>query len=153
MSAATLANPLLRRPERLATLAELRARVPGLPGVAISIKQPWAHFIVCGKMDVENRSWRTNFRGPILIHASGQADAIYLEDEEFIARAIGEPYPDELSEDHAPCGGIVGMAEIVDCVSASDSPWFTGEHGFVLRHARRLPFVPMHGKLGIWRVE
>jgi hypothetical protein len=36
---------------------------------AICIRQPWAHFIVKGFKDIENRSWKTNYRGPILIHA------------------------------------------------------------------------------------
>jgi hypothetical protein len=36
---------------------------------AICIHQPWAHFIVKGFKDIENRSWKTKYRGPILIHA------------------------------------------------------------------------------------
>lgn len=37
---------------------------------AISIRQPWAWLIVNGFKDIENRSWRTKYRGPVLIHAS-----------------------------------------------------------------------------------
>ncbi|MFA5377738.1 MAG: ASCH domain-containing protein [Dehalococcoidia bacterium] len=37
----------------------------------ISVKQPWAALIVCGAKDVENRTWKTDYRGRILIHASG----------------------------------------------------------------------------------
>ena len=47
-------------------------------------------------------------------------------------------------------GGIVGIAELVDCVDASDSPWFFGPFGFVLRSARELPFVPCVGTLGFF---
>lgn len=36
---------------------------------AISIKQPWASLIAHGIKDIENRSWRTNYRGRVLIHA------------------------------------------------------------------------------------
>lgn len=39
---------------------------------ALSIKQPWAHLIVSGVKDVENRSWKTNYRGRIFVHASKQ---------------------------------------------------------------------------------
>lgn len=36
----------------------------------ISIRQPWAYAIIyCGK-NIENRSWSTSYRGPLLIHAS-----------------------------------------------------------------------------------
>ena len=37
---------------------------------ALSIKQPWASLIAHGIKDIENRTWKTNFRGRIYIHAS-----------------------------------------------------------------------------------
>jgi hypothetical protein len=49
-------------------------------------------------------------------------------------------------------GGIVGEAEIVDCVRESASPWFFGTYGFVLRNARALPFKPWRGELGFFEV-
>ncbi|MCB2188832.1 MAG: ASCH domain-containing protein [Deltaproteobacteria bacterium] len=36
----------------------------------LSIRQPWASLIVAGMKDVENRSWATKYRGPVLIHAA-----------------------------------------------------------------------------------
>ena len=42
--------------------------------------------------------------------------------------------------------------EIVDCVSASASPWFVGEFGFVLRDPQPLPFTPWKGQLGFFDV-
>ncbi|HTV55212.1 MAG TPA: ASCH domain-containing protein, partial [Terriglobia bacterium] len=41
---------------------------------ALSIRQPWAWLIVNGFKPIENRSWNTNFRGRILIHASLKVD-------------------------------------------------------------------------------
>jgi hypothetical protein len=38
----------------------------------ISIKQPYATFICAGIKTVENRTWKTNYRGRLLIHASGE---------------------------------------------------------------------------------
>ena len=46
---------------------------------AITIRQPWAELIVRGDKDVENRSWRTRHRGPLLIHAGARADRSLLE--------------------------------------------------------------------------
>ncbi|WP_245839042.1 ASCH domain-containing protein [Yersinia kristensenii] len=37
---------------------------------ALSIRQPWAWLIVNGYKDIENRTWNTKCRGPVLIHAS-----------------------------------------------------------------------------------
>ena len=39
----------------------------------ISIRQPFASLICCGIKTIENRSWKTTYRGKLLIHASGKA--------------------------------------------------------------------------------
>ena len=54
--------------------------------------------------------------------------------------------------EHLERGGIVGSVEIVDCVAVSDSPWFFGRFGFVLRDPKPLPFVPWKGQLGFFDV-
>ncbi len=36
---------------------------------ALSVHQPWAWLIVAGFKHIENRSRRTHYRGPVLIHA------------------------------------------------------------------------------------
>ena len=41
---------------------------------AISVKQPWASLIISGIKDIENRKWKTNYRGRVLIHASNSTD-------------------------------------------------------------------------------
>jgi hypothetical protein len=46
---------------------------------ALSIRQPWAWLIVTGYKDIENRSWRTNYRGPLLIHAGRAIDPTSLD--------------------------------------------------------------------------
>lgn len=55
------------------------------------------------------------------------------------------PPPDKMER-----GGIVGSVEIVDCVDESDSPWFFGRYGYVLRDPRPLPFWPCKGQLGFF---
>lgn len=125
-----------------------------LPRLALSIRQPWAAAIVHLGKDVENRDWPTRLRGPIAIHASKtlSQDDINAFHETVRDRIdlAGRPslyFPEE------PRGGIVGMAEIVDCVEASSSPWFFGRYGFVLRDARPVDFIPVKGALGFfdWR--
>ena len=37
---------------------------------AISIKEPWASLIHTGKKTIETRTWKTNYRGPLLLCAS-----------------------------------------------------------------------------------
>jgi hypothetical protein len=135
------------------TLAALVRSNPDLPRVALSIRQPWAYFVVNGFKDVENRTWKTDYRGPVLIHASQKPDGIYLEDEPMLRRGgVPKSIIKGLTLDEARPGGIVGVAELVDCVSKSKSPWFTGPYAFVFNNPIRLPFVPLKGKLRFFRV-
>ena len=121
--------------------------------IALSIRQPWAWHILHSGKDIENRSWATSFRGRILVHAGKSctrdeyengADPLWdVEDGPMICT----PPLKEL-----PRGGIVSSVEIVDCVNRSDSMWFSGDFGFVLRDPQVLPFVAFRGALGFFDV-
>ena len=130
-----------------------------LPTVALSIQQPWAWLIVNGHKDIENRTWPTHRRGPVLIHTGLKMDIEARRDMlDMIHPANGGHIDPLLLEafhraGQLPLGGIVGVAEIVDCVTASDSPWFVGEYGFVIKNARPLPFMPLRGQLGFFPAE
>ncbi|WP_247494570.1 hypothetical protein [Bradyrhizobium sp. 164] len=92
--------------------------------------------------DVENRSWATTYRGPVLIHASQRPDAIRPDEIErrFGVRLRGEPQ----------LGGVIGMVDIVDCVRSHASRWYAPEHfAFVLANSRPLPFVRWKGALSL----
>jgi hypothetical protein len=41
----------------------------------LSVKQPYATLICAGVKTVENRTWKTDYRGRLLIHASGDHNA------------------------------------------------------------------------------
>lgn len=41
---------------------------------ALTIHQPWASLLACGAKKYETRGWKTNYRGPIAIHASKAVD-------------------------------------------------------------------------------
>ena len=104
----TRAPDVLAAAELAAIAADVRqGRIP-----ALSVRQPYAHYILyCGK-DVENRSWKTAYRGWLLLHVP--------------ARAL----PGASRE--MPRSAHIGMVEIIDCVAHSDSPWFAGPYGLIL---------------------
>lgn len=105
----------------------------------LSIKQPWAHLILFHKKDIENRTWKTNFRGRIAIHASMKLD-------ESACGVFDHLIPDELK-----VGCLLGTVEIVDCVSESTSKWFQGPYGFVLRNPQPLSCpIKYKGRLGLF---
>jgi hypothetical protein len=109
----------------------------------LAVRQPWAGLVVQGDKDIENRRWRTRYRGPVLIHSSQRPDAVTADD---IKRQFGI----ELDYNDLLLGGIVGMTEIVDCVRDSKSRWAQAHHWqYVLRNSRPLPFTPWKGSLSI----
>ena len=133
---------------------------------ALSIKQPWAWLIVMGFKTVENRTWHTKFRGEFLIHAGKTMDnnmfkmldryctmcngfsEISMPDKEKLKKMI-ELWPGA----QLLRGGVIGKAEIVDCVDKSDNEWFQGPHGLIIANPTELPFIPMAGKLGFFEVN
>jgi len=115
---------------------------------ALSIRQPWAWLIVNGYKDIENRTWPTKYRGPVLIHAAKTPEAISLL--EIISYYDLNLEPADILPRF---GGIVGQAEITDCVSSHESTWFHGPRGFVLENARPLPFEACRGRLGLFEVQ
>jgi hypothetical protein len=126
-----------------------------IPRLALSVRQPWAWAIIFAGKDIENRSWQAvnhglRQRGRIAIHAAkGMTRDEYEGASEFMARlGIKCPAPADLLR-----GGIIGSVEVIDVVSESDSPWFFGPRGLVLRNPEVWTFIPAVGALGYfeWR--
>ena len=103
----------------------------------LSIRQPWAWLIVSGQKDVENRSWKTNFRGRILVHAPAKTDSMDgFEDSEATVT-----------------GAIIGSVEIIACVQDSPSNWAEpGQWHFILRNPVKFaePIRGIPGRLSFW---
>lgn len=84
------------------------------PERALTLTQPWATLIATGKKCVETRSWMTNYRGRLAIHA---AKGFPKEARDFASteRALGR-LPARI-----PVGAIVATARIVDCVPTHEA--------------------------------
>ena len=120
--------------DKQALLLELADKVQTGGVKALSIKQPWPHRIFHEGKDIENRDWPTKGRGWFLVHAGKTYDG-------------GKP---PAVHANLPFGGIVGLARIVDCVTKSESEWFFGRYGLVLRDAFPIDLVPCRGMLGFF---
>ena len=123
---------------------------------ALSIRQPWAWLILHAGKDIENRTWYTPVRGRVLIHAAkGMTQDEYVDGRAWVLSLVHHcglktvPLPKAAELER---GGIVGSVEIFDCLTYSDSPWFNGPCGFLLRDPRVLPFRPYRGQLGFFDV-
>jgi len=146
---------------------------------ALSVRPPWAQFIIYGvpltknvdlgggrstveldgrffHKNIENRKWKLpdDFKLPqrIYIHASKRDDPIEAV-LDMCVKKIGLPFMMvmHMSSPLLGRGAIIGEVDIVGCVEKSDSPWFTGPYGFVLANWKgyKVP-VPCKGKLGFF---
>lgn len=115
---------------------------------ALSVKQPWAWAILHGK-PVENRTWYTGYRGPILIHAGKKFDLggyVWLTGKQNLLTT-------ELPlKSQFQMGGIVGRSRIVGCVDDHPSAFFFGPWGFVLEDSQPIDSIPYRGQLGIFEI-
>lgn len=86
---------------------------------AISLWQPWASLIANGAKKIETRSWPTNYRGPILIHAAkrkNKGEMIEICNQPWMLAALGTDWKNALEHlNNLPYGAIVALAELVDC--------------------------------------
>lgn len=114
----------------------------------LTVRQPWAHLIVTGQKDIENRSWPTKLRGRVLIHAAKTVD----RDAYDSLRPLADVAMPDLAD--MPRQAIVGSVMIDGCVDHSDSEWFSGPFGFTLRDAVRFDrHIHTRGKLGFFRLR
>lgn len=123
--------------------------------IALSIRQPWAWLILHRGKDIENRDWKTPFRGRCLIHASKSGtkqdyqDAFdFLDSIDLTHLIIDIPGREQIEK-----GGVIGAVDIIGCTDTSDSPWFVGDYGFILRNPKPLPFTPYKGRLGFFNIS
>ncbi len=143
---------------------------------AITLKHPWAALVAIGVKQIETRSWRTNYKGPIAIHASKgfpkMARQITLQDA-LISHALisglreirGEslviigtdPWLEETR------GHVIATAELTHCTRIDAafvetiSLWekaygnyATGRWAWHLENIQRITPIPAKGMLSVW---
>lgn len=131
----------------------------------LSIRQPWASLIAHGIKPIENRSWKTNFRGRIYIHASGvSSGSLYelLNDDQI--KAISNHWTAAPPFPNRPTSAIIGEVDIVDCVINHPGIWaekasFPSDskpiYNWVLANPvlYKEPILNVKGKLSFWEFE
>lgn len=121
----------------------------------ITIKQPWATLIAKGYKEYEFRTWKTKYRGDILIHAGKSIDKKAMER----FKNLNLEYP---------LGQIIAKATITDCIYVDnefaqkmykkDSNVYKGllnksdwdGYGFKLEDIKEINPIKINGKLSLW---
>lgn len=121
----------------------------------ITIKQPWASLIIAGYKKYEFRSWKTSYRGEILIHAGKGIDKKYLDK----FKDLNLEYPS---------GYIIGKVNIEDCIELTDekeeeiikeNPLVYGHsskrggYAWKISNPKKINPIEINGQLGLWNYE
>ena len=127
--------------------------IAALPAVkALTIRQPWAWAVIHGGKDVENRWWRTTYRGALLIHAAQTADPDPAAPAAVLwtmadPGAFGQPRTAFRAR-----GAIIGFVHLADVLTDSRSRWAAvGRYHWVLEFPSPVdPPLPCPGRPGLW---
>ncbi len=124
----------------------------------ITVKQPFASLIACGLKEYEFRTWKTKYRGEILIHAAKSVDKKAMERYK------------HLNLDYK-VGCIIAKAVITDCVYIddkmrnllktkdplvyygvlNDKDW--KGYGFKIENVLKIDPIFISGQLGLWNYD
>ena len=119
---------------------------------AITIKNPWAHLIAVGIKDVENRTWRTKYRGKVLIHASQKIE--YYKNLTLVQlKSLDHENQRKVVKQDFITSAIIGSVEIADCIQNSKSIWAVQDHWhWVLKNPVLFdtPILNVKGALSFW---
>ncbi len=125
----------------------------------VSIKEPFATLIKEKKKYIETRSWKTNYRGELYIHASGKTLA-----KEFINEKVLKLI-ENLDMNY---GKIICKANLVDCVlmdkdfiyKIQKNPqeyycglYEEGRYAWILENIEPIAPIEAKGKLNIWNYD
>lgn len=124
----------------------------------LSIKEPFASLIKSKIKFVETRSWKTNYRGEIYIHASISSWKILTERDEKLKKI--------LKDNTLQYGNIICKCNLVDCVYMTkeyveniknNNPqeylcgdFQEGRYAWVLDNIESIEPIKAKGELGIW---
>jgi activating signal cointegrator 1 len=136
----------------------------------ITLIQPWASLIALGEKKIETRSWKTSYRGPLLIHAGKKIDSCAKHS---IFRRTLESH--RYTKDTLPTGMIIAKCNLIDCLemvqcgvssgTLSDGTkvygneyqfgnYEIGRYAWILDNVEMLKEpIPAKGKLSIWNFE
>ena len=110
--------------------------------LCISIREPFVTAIFMLGKNVENRTWRTNFRGQLGIHVSRNVETSEL-------RGLGLR-----TNDLFPLGCIVGTVELYNITRSSRSRWARDDQfHWLIRNPVRIEPVRLRGRLGLFRTK
>lgn len=138
---------------------------------AITLHQPWASLVAANVKQLETRSWKTSYRGPLVIHAGQQAVSLQTLPPAFERKVLKVLELEQFSKlwdaavaGHFPLGVAVAACRLSDVFSAEAAkraykdqrPWglfSPGRFAWALENILPIkPNIPLSGKQGLWTI-
>jgi len=121
--------------------------------LALSFWQPWATLVIIGAKRIETRSWPTDHRGAIFVHAAGKSTRAQIElwhEEPFhsVLRDAGIRRWQEL-----PLGAVLGTVELFDCLKIASDEEIRAQPNPIAGRAAGLMAPPMEPELSFGLYE
>jgi len=112
---------------------------------ALTFRPHLAWLVVNGYKDVDNNLIPTTVRGRVGIHANSSpvTPAEYERFRDMCRKFQIKKYP---KRNGFQTEGIIGSVKIDGCVVDSNSFWFSGPYGYLLKHPRKTRFQSTKGK-------
>lgn len=128
----------------------------------LTIKQPWASIIFEGGKTVENRTWKSEYRGKVYITTSQKFERIYTNTfTEQQTKSLKENYPNLLNrikQENLPLGCVVGEVNLTNIIENSVSIWAVqNQYHWVFTNIKKyekpidLKSNGFKGGLGLWQ--
>ena len=128
---------------------------------ALSIKEPFASLVSLGIKKIETRSWKTNYRGEIYIHASLTKNKIDNERKEKLLKLLPDNY--KFKEGKIICKCILKDCvymdhEFIENIKKDKTEYLcghyeVGRYAWILSDVKIIDNIKIKGKLGIWNFE
>jgi len=109
----------------------------------LSIRQPFAWLVATGKREYDIRTWATDYRGKILIHAAKTNCAAAWKDAQEIEEF-------DVSDCPKVFGAIIGEAELVDVEWVDELKWYFWFFENAKLYKKPIPYK---GKLHLFDVD
>lgn len=102
---------------------------------ALTLYQPWATLVAVGAKRIETRSWSTNYRGPLAIHASKNKKFINRHNGDYICykepfHSVLLNFPQAWPFGVFPLGVIVAICELVTVKQIDQFDWEPHQKGW-----------------------
>ena len=137
----------------------------------ISLWQPWATLLALGEKQIETRSWNTNIRGIVAIHAAKRKwDSDIVRRTPYVTvlqryrpNKAGCFFYDDMLKEILPLGCIIAIGELKRCIEITEEntpcgyeyafgDYRPGRYSWLFSNVKKIEPIPYKGRQGFFEM-